>query len=215
MIIFIFPGCRRQEGDDQNVDIRVFEPITQEEQNFLLAVVKRSLDEYVASGEVPEIKKPVDMPRLLETRGVFVCLYRNSKLCGCVGRHISEAPVYNLVQQMTEAGGLENPCFNPVTRDELEEITIEIHVFLSEIVPIYSLQYYDVDKYGIVLQKFNKSATFLPNVAKEQGWDKIESLRNLSLKAGLEQDAWTEADARFYIYETQSFSADYTSITVR
>ena len=62
----------------------------------------------------------------------------------------------------------------------------------------------ELGRHGIVLQKAGRSATFLPQVAPEQGWDLETTLNRLSQKAGLPADAWREG-ASFLLFEAEVF----------
>ena len=58
---------------------------------------------------------------------------------------------------------------------------------------------------GAGVSKGGRSATFLPQVAPEQGWDRDTTLEHLSRKAGLGLDGWKEG-ATFEVYEAIVFS---------
>ena len=51
---------------------------------------------------------------------------------------------------------------------------------------------------GIIVEKGANRAVFLPEVAVEQGWSKEETLRHLSMKAGMGPDDWRKG-ARFKV----------------
>jgi hypothetical protein len=62
-------------------------------------------------------------------------------------------------------------------------------------------------KHGIYITKGNQSGTFLPQVAKETGWNKEDFLGHCSRdKAGLGWNGWKDADV--YIYEAAVFSEE-------
>ena len=52
----------------------------------------------------------------------------------------------------------------------------------------------------------NHRAVFLPQVADETGWTKKEMLEALSVKAGMEKDAWTSDEAIFSTFQAEVFS---------
>ena len=60
---------------------------------------------------------------------------------------------------------------------------------------------------GIILSKNDMSAVFLPQVAREQGWNLEQTLTQLSQKAGLPGDAWKEG-AQFWTFEAVVFSEE-------
>ena len=59
-----------------------------------------------------------------------------------------------------------------------------------------------------MLTKGERRAVFLPEVAKEQGWNREQTLTQLAKKAGLPPDAWKEG-ATLEVFSTESFSAPY------
>ncbi len=61
-----------------------------------------------------------------------------------------------------------------------------------------------VGKHGIIIEKNGRRATFLPQVAPEQGWDRETTLAHLARKAGLPADAW-RTGTRFWVYEAIVF----------
>ena len=60
-----------------------------------------------------------------------------------------------------------------------------------------------IGRHGIILSKGFRAATFLPQVAPEQGWDLSETLQHLSLKAGLSGDDWKDPDAEFFVFTAE------------
>jgi AmmeMemoRadiSam system protein A len=83
--------------------------------------------------------------------------------------------------------------FMPVTLDELPGIEIEISV-LTPAKPINSIDEIILGRDGVVLSKNGKKAVFLPQVATEMRWNKVEFLDNLCRKAGLPAGSWHDAD---------------------
>jgi uncharacterized protein (TIGR00296 family) len=92
-----------------------------------------------------------------------------------------------------------------VSVPELPFITIEISV-LTPPVPVKSAEEIVIGKHGIILSSGWSRATFLPQVAPEQGWDRETTLRHLARKAGLPEDAWKKAEYR--VYEAIVFGED-------
>mgnify|MGYP001826442295 CR=1 FL=1 len=86
---------------------------------------------------------------------------------------------------------------------ELEGLEVEVTV-LSPPRPVASAQEIEIGTHGIVLEKDDKAALFLPQVATEQGWSRDETLDALARKAGLPPDGWREG-ARFFVFTGQIF----------
>jgi AmmeMemoRadiSam system protein B/AmmeMemoRadiSam system protein A len=183
-----------------------FEPLKKEEGEFLLQIARNTLFEYLNNERVPDPVLPLEYTEhLTQQRGLFVTLYKQGALRGCIGNHVTSLPLYRAVQYMVLQSALNDPRFPPLLPSEIDEVRIELSVYLSRVEPISSVKEYVPGKHGIILKNGSRSATFLPKVPIEQGWDKKQTLCELSKKAGLPQDAWKDNTTRFSVYETQLF----------
>jgi hypothetical protein len=144
-------------------------------------------------------------------QGVFVTLNRKDpdeirtrgRLRGCIGQPEPQFPLYYGTVQAALDAALRDPRFEPVAAAELPRIEVEVTV-LSPRKPVASWREIRLGTHGIVLQKGDKSALFLPQVAPEQGWTLEQALTALSEKAGLPPDGWKEG-ARFSVFTGQVF----------
>ncbi len=167
----------------------------------LLEIARKSLDLFVREGK--KIDVPDDRPRLNAKRGVFVTLNKNGRLRGCMGHFEDDTRLCEIVARQVTVSAAQDPRFRPVEADELDDITIEISV-LSVPEETDSFEEIEVGLHGVILRKKGRGATFLPQVAPEQGWDRDEMLTHLSMKAGLPGDAW-KSGATFLLYTAQVF----------
>ncbi len=136
-----------------------------------------------------------------EKRACFVTLTLNGELRGCVGSLEAHQELWKDVQDNAINAAFYDTRFFPLTKEELDKIKIEVSVLSpSERIEFSSpqelLEKID-NKMGIILKKNFHTATFLPQVW-EQIPDKIRFLEELSLKAGLNKDAWKDAEIWFY-----------------
>jgi hypothetical protein len=135
--------------------------------------------------------------------GAFVSLHKHGRLRGCIGHFGEDYPLYEIVAEMARAAAFEDPRFMPVTRDELDDLDIEISV-LTPMRRIQSLDDFELHRHGIYIKKGYRSGTFLPQVADEVNWTKEEFVGHCSQdKAGLGWDGWR--DAELYVYEAIVF----------
>lgn len=135
--------------------------------------------------------------------GAFVSLHRQGRLRGCIGHFGEDVPLYEIVAEMARAAAFEDPRFQPLTRDELDDLDIEISV-LTPMRRIQSLDEFELHRHGIYIKKGYRSGTFLPQVADEVNWTKEEFVGHCSQdKAGLGWDGWR--DAELYVYEAIVF----------
>lgn len=135
--------------------------------------------------------------------GAFVSLHKHGHLRGCIGHFGEDVPLYEIVAEMARAAAFEDPRFMPVSREELNDIDIEISV-LTPMRRIQSLDEFELHRHGIYIRKGYRSGTFLPQVADEVKWTKEEFVGHCSQdKAGLGWDGWK--DAELYVYEAIVF----------
>ena len=140
---------------------------------------------------------------LKEKCGAFVSLHKHGRLRGCIGHFGEDVPLHECVARMARAAAFEDPRFMPVTRDELDDIDIEISV-LTPMRRIQSLDEFELHRHGIYIRKGYRSGTFLPQVADEVNWTKEEFVAHCSQdKVGIGWDGWR--DAELYVYEAIVF----------
>ncbi len=132
--------------------------------------------------------------------GAFVTLHENGQLRGCIGRMRSELPLDETISEMAQAAAFEDPRFDPVSRAEIADITIEITV-LGILRKIASAEEIVVGNHGIYIIARGRSGVLLPQVATEYGWNRLEFLDHVCLKAGLPPRAWQDADTQLFIFE--------------
>ena len=141
--------------------------------------------------------------QLKQNCGAFVSLHKQGRLRGCIGHFGEDVPLYEIVAEMARAAAFQDPRFSPVTRDELDDLDIEISV-LTPMRRIQSLDEFELHRHGIYIRKGYRSGTYLPQVADEVNWTKEEFVSHCSQdKAGLGWDGWK--DAELYVYEAIVF----------
>jgi len=173
------------------------------ERKALLSLARRTIEDYLSTGRMPE-STPAALPAALTTHcGAFVTLYKHSSLRGCIGSFETTAPLYSVVRNMAVASATQDFRFSPVHSSEVRDLRIEISV-LTPKRRIASIDEFHLGKHGIYIKKGNRSGTFLPQVAKETGWTKEEFFGHCARdKAGIGWDDWREAE--LYVYEALVF----------
>ena len=135
--------------------------------------------------------------------GAFVSLHKQGRLRGYIGHFGEDVPLYEIVAEMARAAAFEDPRFMPVTKNELDDIDIEISV-LTPMRRIQSLDEFELHRNGIYIRKGYRSGTFLPQVADEVNWTKEEFVSHCAQdKAGIGWSGWK--DAELYVYEAIVF----------
>ena len=135
--------------------------------------------------------------------GAFVTLHLHGRLRGCIGNLVGVRPLYKTVAEMARAAAFEDDRFRPLTREELEQVHIEISV-LSPLRQISSPDELVLGRDGVLMVKDGRSGTFLPQVADETGWTREEFLGHCARdKAGIGWNGWKDAD--LYVYQADVF----------
>jgi len=142
-------------------------------------------------------------PLLAEKRGAFVTLTRRGELRGCIGYPLPLKPLADAVVEMAAAAAFEDPRFEPVTAEEMDDIHIEISV-LTLPVPAEKPEDVVVGRHGIIVSQGGRKGLLLPQVPVEYGWKRETFLSHGCLKAGLPPDAWKKG-ARIEIFEAEVF----------
>ena len=133
--------------------------------------------------------------------GVFVTLNLGGRLRGCIGRFTSTSSLYSTIREMARSAAFSDPRFPPLTVKEAPEVEIEVSV-LSPLKKIESVDEFKLGRDGIYMTKGYRHGTFLPQVAKETGWNTEEFLGHCARdKAGIGYYGWK--DAELYTYQTE------------
>jgi AmmeMemoRadiSam system protein B/AmmeMemoRadiSam system protein A len=191
-------------------------PVSSEAGNALVGLARAALETQLAGRD--ELERILAAwptgPEQELSRGVFVSLYRldpdeirrHGRLRGCIGEVEPRFPLYHGTVLAAVDAALSDPRFEPVAAFELGRLEVEVTV-LSPRRPVESWRDVEVGTHGIVLEKGDKAAVFLPQVAVEAGWTLPETLTALSKKAGLPGDGWKEG-ARFSVFTGQVFGEE-------
>lgn len=168
----------------------------------MLQLVRSHYEYKLKNGEMAKIPNDVIYK---DTAGIFVTLHKHGELRGCIGYIIGFKPLSESLFEIAESAAFKDPRFESLNADELDQIEIEISL-LSPPDTVHHWQQIIPGKHGVVLKSGNHSATFLPQVAVEQGWNLDEMLSNLSMKAGLEHDEYKDNKVQFQVYTALVFS---------
>jgi len=180
---------------------------------YLLRIARRAIEKYFQDEGVFQIEEDELPESLKEKKGVFVTLWKDNKLRGCIGNLESQKPIYQSVIDNSLASALLDSRFTALKKDELNDIKIEISI-LSELkkIPNFTdynsfLKYLNKYKPGLLIKKGTYQATFLPQV-----WEDLNSaelfISHLCEKAGLQKDEWKKMDLEIYQYSAEVFKEE-------
>jgi uncharacterized protein (TIGR00296 family) len=108
---------------------------------------------------------------------------------------------------MAISAALNDPRFPPVSKEEIDELHIEISV-LTPLKKIDDPEIIEIGKHGIYIRKDIFSGLLLPQVATEQGWNRKIFLEQTCRKAGLPPNAYKEPDTDIFIFQALIFNED-------
>lgn len=176
------------------------------QQALALALARQTLAAVLGGGSAPDAKTlaVADDPVWHNPYGTFVTLTRRGELRGCIGHIAAVLFLWQDIRDNAIAAARRDPRFAPVRSSELAGLDIEVSI-LTPPRSIANIQDFVVGRHGIILSIAEHRAVFLPQVAVEQGWGRDTTLRQLSLKAGLDGDAWLSPTAHFEVFEAQVF----------
>ena len=176
---------------------------SQKEKKIMLELARDAIEESLNDEKKREKDEDGIFASLGANHGVFVSVYVNNELRGCIGRLTTEDPLYKTIKKMAVAAATRDHRFPSVEARELKKMKIEISV-LSPLKAIKSPDEIIPARHGILVRKGFNSGTFLPQVAARNGWDAEEMLAECAdRKAGLGRDGWR--DAELFTYEALVF----------
>ncbi|MBI9105897.1 MAG: AmmeMemoRadiSam system protein A [Spirochaetales bacterium] len=173
-----------------------------EKEKDILLITARERIKADLSGKKPAYPEPTD--HLSEVCGAFVTLHKQGILRGCIGNIIGRRPLIETIREMAHSSAFEDPRFPPLRTEELELIDIEISV-LSPLWKIKDVSEIETGKHGIYMQKGFSGGVLLPQVALEQGWDRMTFLQHTCMKAGLPVNAWKDPSTVIEIFSAVIF----------
>ncbi len=178
--------------------------LSAEDQRLLLQVARRSLEAHFSGGKAP---LPEGGPALRAPGGAFVTLRtRDGELRGCVGIMETEEPLVEAVARIAVVAARSDRRFDPVRKDELAEIVIEISALgaLHEVRP----DEIEIGRDGLLVREGGQQGVLLPQVAAEHRWDRETFLDKTCGKAGLPAGAWRRPGAKILAFPATVFAEE-------
>lgn len=147
---------------------------------------------------------------LLEAHGTFVTLRMSDgeerKLRGCMGVVAATQPLIEAVRDSAVSAATRDPRFPRLTADELRACTIEISV-LSKMIPC-TPEEVEPGRDGVMITYGPASGLLLPQVAVEQGWNRVTLLDHVCVKAGVQPGCWKDDRATLHRFTATVFAED-------
>lgn len=189
--------------------------LTKPEGELAVRLARRAIEECLNNGKK---LMPDNLPGVFsENRGIFVTLktpYLNTgiehskELRGCIGRPYPVMPLGEAIIVSAINAARDDPRFNPVKPEEIDELFIEVTVLtIPKRISAKPRDLPDkivIGRDGLIVATGRCSGLLLPQVAVEHGFDCTEFLCQTCMKAGLMPDAWLNG-AEVYSFEGQIF----------
>jgi AMME syndrome candidate gene 1 protein len=113
---------------------------------------------------------------------LFVTWKKDDILRGCIGS-FSPQGLHSGLRRLAYCSAFEDTRFPPIDSSELEQLTCSVSL-LTEFEDVATWNDWTIGVHGIQIKYHGYGATYLPEVAKEQGWNHLETLQSLMRKAG-------------------------------
>ena len=188
--------------------------LTEEEGEEGLKLARQAIEKYLSENRRLKAEEAHVPARFEEDRGVFVTLNKHGNLRGCIGYPY---PVFKLKDAIIDAAisaAVSDPRFPPVTKEEFEDIVIELTILTMPQVlkakPKDLPKQIEIGRHGLIVKKGMYQGLLLPQVATEYEWSAEEFLCQTCWKAGLPQDAWLDKDTEVSTFEGQIFKEENT-----
>lgn len=175
--------------------------LTDEQKRFVLDLARGAVVEQVTGLRAAAVA----VCELPHASGVFVTLKAAGTLRGCLGTlECRDGLAPDVVRCAADAASAD-PRFEAVSPGELPGISIEVSVLgpLEEIDP-HEASAIVIGRHGLVVERGRHRGLLLPQVAIEWDWTREQFLRQTSLKARLDGDAWRHG-ARVFRFEAEVF----------
>jgi MEMO1 family protein len=179
----------------------------------VLSFLRNSLKNFLHDKTTPELSQiATKYSQLNEDTASFVTLLtKEGHLRGCIGSLIANRPLHQDLVINAIKAACEDPRFEPVLENELENLKIEVSIlatpkFLRCRSEFELLNLIEPHKHGVIVQQKNKRATFLPQVWEKFN-NKVDFMNALCKKADLKPEAWRNPKERLqiFVYETVTF----------
>jgi len=131
-----------------------------------------------------------------------------NKLKGCIGTFKS-APLEINLKKYSLAAAFSDSRFKSIQKREIPNLKCEVNLLVNfeETLDVYD---WEIGTHGVIIKFDGKQSTYLPSVAKENGFSKEESINRLIKKAGYIGDPKNVIDrVNVTRYESTLFEISY------
>jgi AmmeMemoRadiSam system protein A len=177
--------------------------LTPQQRKQLLRIARDSIAA-VLDGRRPELDASQVDETLQRPAGAFVTLTRGGDLRGCIGSIEAREPLFQAVSSSAVSAAFRDPRFDPLQKDELGELDLEISV-MGPIEVVSDSNDIEVGRDGLIVSRGRFAGLLLPQVARDYGWDREQFLAQTCRKAGLPLDAWQQPGTKIEKFSAEVF----------
>ncbi len=133
-------------------------------EDIYVQLATKTIEEYIKNNKILKINNDIPKELIDNKAGVFVTIYKNNYLRGCIGtifptsNSIAEEIINNAISSATK-----DNRFIPIEKEELEDLTIKVDV-LSKPEIINSIEELNPKEYGIIITRGYKRGVLLPDI---------------------------------------------------
>lgn len=139
---------------------------------------------------------------------------KDKKLRGCIGT-FNEMHLHQGLREYAVTSAMKDTRFNPMAREELPRLHVSVSI-LCHFEDAADFMDWEIGVHGIRIEFYNergakKTATYLPEVPPEQGWDKIQTIDSLLRKGGFKGAVTPEVrrGIRLVRYQSEKMTVSY------
>jgi len=142
-------------------------------------------------------------------------LGRERRLRGCIGT-FSPTSLHSGLREYAITSAVKDSRFDPISKEEFPRLHVSVSL-LTNFEDGYDYLDWELETHGIRIEFLNdkghkKTATYLPEVAVEQGWDQIQTIDSLLRKGGFKGPITPEVrkSIRLTRYRSEKMSIAYS-----
>ena len=185
--------------------------ISEKDRTILLRLARESIERAVRKLAAPD--HPHDAQLALAAHaGVFVTIYVDDRLRGCIGSLDEKQTVQEALKHAATSAATNDGRFRGIASEELERLSFDISV-LEPMEPIASETDIVIGRHGLFIEYLSSRGLLLPQVASERNWSPRQFLEAVCDKAGLPRNAWRDSHAKCFRFGASKIHGNWTDRT--
>lgn len=181
--------------------------ISEHDSATLIAIARQAIADTVLGRPLAEDASPADVGPQPHS-GVFVTVFVDGRLRGCIGNLDPQAPIPVALNQAACSAVSRDFRFSAIEESELSKVTFDITV-LEPMESISSEEDLVIGRDGVFIEYLTSRGILLPQVASERNWSPRQFLEAVCEKAGLPRGAWRDSHARCYRFGARKIHAAF------